>query len=39
MEINKIKQNIITGFKSQTQEDIDEAMSDFDDYLKIIDEN
>lgn len=33
----KLKKDIIAGFKSQTKEDVMDAMSDFDDYLDIID--
>ncbi len=32
----KLKKDIENGFKSQSKQDIDESMSDFDDYLKII---
>ena len=33
----ELKNDIIAGFKSRTQDDIDEAMSDFGDYLSIVD--
>ncbi len=34
----KLKKDIIEGFKSQTKEDVIDVMSDFDDYLSIIDQ-
>ncbi len=33
----KLKNSIIAGFKSQSKEDINDTMSDFSDYLKIVD--
>jgi len=33
----KLKSNIMAGFKSQNKEDLNEAVSDFSDYLKIVD--
>jgi len=33
----KLKNNISAGFKEQTKEDINETMSDFGDYLKMVD--
>lgn len=33
----KLKKAIITGFKSQTKEDVLDVMSDFEDYLSIVD--
>jgi len=33
----KLKKDMIEGFKSQTAEDVAEAMSDFEDYLRIVD--
>ena len=32
----KLRNDIIVGFKNQTQEDVLDAMSDFGDYLKVI---
>ena len=32
----RLKNDIITGFKSQTKEDTADAMSDFSDYLKLV---
>jgi len=34
----KLKQDLVEGFSKQTNEDANEAMSDFADYFKIIDE-
>ncbi len=34
----KLKKDIIEGFKSQTKEEVIDVMSDFDDYLSIIDQ-
>ncbi|MBU0706289.1 hypothetical protein KJ657_03365 [Patescibacteria group bacterium] len=33
----KLRKDLIEGFSSQTDKDVAEAMSDFDDYLRIID--
>lgn len=32
-----LKKELIEGFSQKTQEDVDEAMSDFEDYLSIVD--
>jgi len=34
----KLQSDIIAGFQSQTKEDVKDAMSDFDDYLDLIEE-
>lgn len=33
----QLKKDMIEGFSRQTKEDLAEAMSDFDDYLRIVD--
>ena len=33
----ELQRELIEGFSSQTEEDLVEAMSDFDDYLRIVD--
>ena len=34
-----LKKDLVKGFSQQTNEDVTEAMSDFEDYLKIIESN
>lgn len=33
----QLKKDLVEGFSSQTKEDVAEAMSDFEDYLRIVD--
>jgi len=35
----RLKKEVIAGFKSQTKTDVKDAMSDFNDYLNIVENN